>query len=49
MENLSDGLTLSTDKTSVAVTDGGDVDVTVTAELAAGRRRPTRGCSAPWC
>jgi subtilisin family serine protease len=33
VENLSPGLTLSTDKTSVAVTDGGDVDVTVTAQL----------------
>ena len=32
VETLSDGLTLTTDKTSVAVTDGGDVDVTVTAD-----------------
>lgn len=35
VENLSPGLTLSTDKSSVAVTAGGDVDVTVTATVAA--------------
>jgi uncharacterized repeat protein (TIGR01451 family) len=36
VENLSPGLTLSTDKATVAVTDGGDVDVTVTATVAGG-------------
>ena len=41
VENLSPGLTLSTDKTSVAVTDGGDVDVSVTASLATGVKTDT--------
>jgi uncharacterized repeat protein (TIGR01451 family) len=41
VENLSPGLTLSTDKNSVAVTDGGDVDVSVTASLAAGVKTDT--------
>ncbi|NYE36382.1 putative repeat protein (TIGR01451 family) [Nocardioides cavernae] len=36
VENLSDGITLETDVDTVAVTDGGNVDVTVTATIADG-------------
>lgn len=36
VENISDGVTLTTDVDSIEVTDGGDADVTVTATIDAG-------------
>ncbi|QBX55437.1 DUF11 domain-containing protein [Nocardioides seonyuensis] len=36
VENLSDGLTLDADVDTIALTDGGTADVTVTAEIASG-------------
>jgi len=41
VENLSEGVTLSTDVDSIALTDGGTADVTVTATVAPGTRTDT--------